>query len=229
MLAGRVSSALAAGALAAAAAAPTAPPVRAWPMQLHRLALAAQRSSGITSTSGSDPESIVEGGRSGGTSYAAAAAPPRRQRLDDYVLSMHPEHSRNLVQSWIVQGKVLVNDKPVTKAGTPLPRGAVVRVTAAAPRYVCRAGLKLEAALAHFAVDVTGVTALDAGLSTGGFTDCMLQHGAHHVYGVDVGHGQVMGSIAQDPRVTVMEKTNLRHLAPSDLPEQVRPSPSLGD
>lgn len=227
MLAARGGGALRAlrhGALAAAAAPQQQPAWVPSPAQLHRLALAAQRSSSAASTSEAASSGPVAGddGPGSGAPPRAAAAPQRRQRLDDYVLSMHPEHSRNLVQSWIAQGKVLVNDTPVTKAGAPLPRGAVVRVTAEAPRYVCRAGLKLEAALDHFAVDVTGLTALDAGLSTGGFTDCMLQHGARHVYGVDVGHGQVMGSIAQDPRVTVMERTNLRHLAPSDLPEQAR-------
>lgn len=109
----------------------------------------------------------------------------------------------------------------MTKAGTPVPKNAVVRINARSLKYVCRAGHKLEAALDAFNIDPAGLTALDAGLSTGGFTDCLLQRGAARVFGVDVGHGQVAGSIAQDPRVVVMERTNLRHLKPEDLPCKV--------
>uniref|UniRef100_A0A383W5Y5 RNA-binding S4 domain-containing protein n=1 Tax=Tetradesmus obliquus TaxID=3088 RepID=A0A383W5Y5_TETOB len=184
--------------------------------QVARLALAAQRSSGIAITSGTSSTS-----RSGSSSDSSSKSYPKRQRLDDYCLQQNPQHSKNLIQSWIVQGKVLVNDKVVTKAGHAVPKNANVRILAEDPKFVCRAGFKLEKALDHFEIDVTGLTALDAGLSTGGFTDCLVQRGARHVYGVDVGHGQVMGSIAQDPRVTVMEKTNLRHMAASDVPEQV--------
>jgi 23S rRNA (cytidine1920-2'-O)/16S rRNA (cytidine1409-2'-O)-methyltransferase len=115
-------------------------------------------------------------------------------------------------------GKVLVDDRPVIKAGTPVPATARVVITAQAPKYVCRAGLKLEAALRHFGVDVAGLSALDAGLSTGGFTDCLLQHGAASVVGVDVGYGQVAERVRVDPRVTVMERTNLRHLRADALP-----------
>ena len=93
-------------------------------------------------------------------------------------------------------GKVLVNDRPVLKAGTPVSEAASVVITAAQPKYVCRAGLKLEAALAHWGLDVAGKAALDSGLSTGGFTDCLLQHGAASVIGVDVGYGQVGGRLA---------------------------------
>eukprot|EP00882_Tetradesmus_deserticola_P008485 GHRQ01008948.1.p1 GENE.GHRQ01008948.1~~GHRQ01008948.1.p1 ORF type:complete len:364 (+),score=119.49 GHRQ01008948.1:200-1291(+) len=179
-----------------------------------RVAVAAQRSSGIARTS--DFRSSSRSGSSGSSkSYT------QRQRLDDYCLQQNPHHSKNLIQSWIAQGKVLVNDQVVTKAGHAVPKQANVRILAEDPKFVCRAGFKLEKALDHFAIDVTGLTALDAGLSTGGFTDCLLQRGARHVYGVDVGHGQVMGSIAQHPCVTVMEKTNLRHMAAGDLPEKV--------
>lgn len=83
---------------------------------------------------------------------------------------------------------------------------------------MCRAGLKLEAALAWFGVDPSGLAALDSGLSTGGFADCLLQHGAKRVVGVDVGYGQVAERIRTDPRVTVMERTNLRHVRKADLP-----------
>ena len=200
-----------------------------------------------------------------------------KRRLDEVCLDQYPEFSRNVVQSWIAQGKVIVNDKVVLKAGTPVVADADVRITAMVPKYVsrcgeppfqlcgpvgassslhaillqrrlhicmwsitgwrrtstrasalmsqrlscraglslgqllsieiriqprrkkkpcirciaCRAGLKLEAALEHFGVDVTSKVALDAGLSTGGFTDCLLQRGAARVYGVDVGYAQV--------------------------------------
>jgi 23S rRNA (cytidine1920-2'-O)/16S rRNA (cytidine1409-2'-O)-methyltransferase len=111
-----------------------------------------------------------------------------------------------------------VDDRPVTKAGTPVSVSANVAIKAEQPKYVCRAGLKLEAALQHFHVDPTARRALDAGLSTGGFTDCLLQHGAAEVIGVDVGYGQVAERVRTDPRVIVMERTNFRHLRRSDLP-----------
>lgn len=96
-----------------------------------------------------------------------------------------------------------------------------VEVRAEVPKYVCRGGLKLEAALRQFAVDVDGAVVLDAGISTGGFTDCLLQHGAARVYGVDVGYGQVADRIRTDGRVTLFERTNVRYLAPDALPEPV--------
>ncbi|KAI8463596.1 MAG: S-adenosyl-L-methionine-dependent methyltransferase [Monoraphidium minutum] len=199
------------------------PPAGCGPRTLSCSA-APQRSAGEAGAPGrGDALPAVDGGGGGGLSakQQLQGRASRKQRLDDYCLTMHPEYSKNLIQSWIVQGKVLVNDRVVTKAGTPVPKHAAVRINAEQPKYVCRAGHKLEAALEHFGVDVTGLTALDAGLSTGGFTDCLLQRGVGHVFGVDVGYGQVVGSIAQDPRVTVMERTNLRHLRPEDLPARV--------
>ncbi|CAI5517113.1 unnamed protein product [Closterium sp. Naga37s-1] len=118
-------------------------------------------------------------------------------------------------------GKVLVEGHPVTKAGAQVSEHADVIIKARVPKYVCRAGYKLEGALQQWGVAVGGAVALDAGLSTGGFADCLLQHGAARVYGVDVGYGQVSERIRVDPRVVVMERTNLRHLSPSDLPEKV--------
>lgn len=112
-----------------------------------------------------------------------------------------------------------MNGQPVLKAGTAVDAAkSRVEVVAAPPKYVCRAGLKLEAALAAFELDVTGRRVLDAGLSTGGFTDCLLTAGAAAVVGVDVGYGQVAERVRTDPRVTVMERTNLRHLRRPDLP-----------
>ncbi|KIZ02007.1 Uncharacterized protein yqxC [Monoraphidium neglectum] len=194
--------------------------VAAWSRSMPVCCAAQQHTAGEASTSGRDSTGS-SAGKQTGRQLLQQQGRAKKQRLDDYCLALHPEHSKNLIQSWIVQGKVLVNDRVVTKAGTPVPKDATVRINAEQPKYVCRAGHKLEAALEHFGVDVTGLTALDAGLSTGGFTDCLLQRGIARVYGVDVGYGQVMGSIAQEPRVTVMERTNLRHLKPEDLPTRV--------
>uniref|UniRef100_A0A803PFR0 Ribosomal RNA methyltransferase FtsJ domain-containing protein n=1 Tax=Cannabis sativa TaxID=3483 RepID=A0A803PFR0_CANSA len=116
-------------------------------------------------------------------------------------------------------GKVFVDGKVVNKAGTPIPDKAVVEIKAEVPKYVCRAGHKLEAAIENLGVDVSGKVALDSGLSTGGFTDCLLQYGASFVYGVDVGYGQVADKIRKDERVCVIERTNLRYL--SELPQKV--------
>jgi 23S rRNA (cytidine1920-2'-O)/16S rRNA (cytidine1409-2'-O)-methyltransferase len=140
-------------------------------------------------------------------------------RLDLLVQQRHPELTRAQIQSFIVQGKVLVNDRLINKPGTAVSEDAVIAVTAEQPKYVSRAGQKLEQALIHFKVDVQGLVALDAGLSTGGFTDCLLQQGVKKVYGVDVGYGQVHEKIRNDPRVVVIERMNLRTMPP--LPELV--------
>lgn len=132
-------------------------------------------------------------------------------RLDARLSELYPHYSRTQLQSFIVQGKVLINGQPERKAGTQVSETAEIVITAEQPRYVCRGGLKLEGALKDFGVDVSGLTVLDAGISTGGFTDCLLQHGAKKVYGIDVGYGQVHEKIRTDPRVVVIERTNLRH------------------
>lgn len=123
-----------------------------------------------------------------------------------------------------IAGLVTVNGQPMLKAGTGVdPSKSTVALLADPPKYVCRAGLKLEAALEHFRIDVRGKTVLDSGLSTGGFTDCLIQAGANHVIGVDVGYGQVAHSIRMNPAVTIMERTNLRHLRRTALPEELGP------
>jgi 23S rRNA (cytidine1920-2'-O)/16S rRNA (cytidine1409-2'-O)-methyltransferase len=142
-----------------------------------------------------------------------------KKRLDLLVQEQHPHLSRAQIQSFIIQGKVLVEGRPITKPGTQVYPDAAIVLTATEQKYVSRAGFKLEAALQHYKVDVQGLVALDAGLSTGGFTDCLLQHGAAKVYGVDVGYGQVHEKIRNDPRVVVMERTNLRSM--QQLPEKV--------
>lgn len=118
-----------------------------------------------------------------------------------------------------MQGKVRVDGVVIDKAGVCVDELAQVVVDESAERYVSRAGYKLEHALHHFAIDVSGLVALDAGISTGGFTDCLLQHGITRVYGVDVGYGQVHEKIRTDARVQVIERTNLRYL--TALPELV--------
>lgn len=118
-----------------------------------------------------------------------------------------------------VSGKVFVNGKVVNKAGAPVSDQANVEIIAEIPKYVCRAGYKLEAAIEQLGVDVEGKVALDSGLSTGGFTDCLLQYGASFVYGVDVGYGQVADKIRRDERVSIIERTNLRYLP--GLPQKV--------
>ncbi len=117
-------------------------------------------------------------------------------------------------------GEVRIGDHVADKAGTPTPDDAEITI-AAAPRYVGRGGLKLEAALAHFQIDPTGLTCLDIGASTGGFTDCLLQHGAARVHAIDVGHSQLDWKIRADPRVVVRERLNARHLTAADVSDPI--------
>lgn len=142
-----------------------------------------------------------------------------KKRLDVLVQERHPELSRTQIQSLIMQGKVTVAGRPAVKPGQQFAEDAVIELSLKEQKYVSRAGYKLEKALDHFNIDVHGLVVLDAGLSTGGFTDCLLQRGAAKVYGVDVGYGQVHEKIRKDPRVVVIERTNLRHL--EQLPELV--------
>jgi len=118
-----------------------------------------------------------------------------------------------------MQGYVLVDDRPVTKAGTPVRDDQAVRIKAVDDRFVCRSGWKMAHAIDAFDISLRDKVVLDAGISTGGFTDCVLQEGAARVYGVDVGYGQVHGTIANDPRVTILERTNLRYL--TDVGERI--------
>ncbi|XP_016452940.1 uncharacterized protein LOC107777441 isoform X1 [Nicotiana tabacum] len=143
----------------------------------------------------------------------------KKRRLDELCLERFQQYSRTFIQSWILQGKVLVDGKVVNKAGSQISDKAVVEIMAEVPKYVCRGGHKLEAAIENLGIDVAGKVALDSGLSTGGFTDCLLQYGASFVYGVDVGYGQVADKIRRDERVSVIERTNLRYL--SELPQKV--------
>ncbi|MDZ4151689.1 TlyA family RNA methyltransferase [Methylicorpusculum sp.] len=144
-----------------------------------------------------------------------------KKRLDLILQERYPQYSRQQLQSWIMQGNVTIAGTVVTKAGQSVPVDADIVLAVQEPKFVGRAGFKLEKALDHFALDVSDLVALDAGLSTGGFTDCLLQLGAKKVYGVDVGYGQVHEKIRNDSRVVVRERTNLRTLTVAELGESV--------
>jgi 23S rRNA (cytidine1920-2'-O)/16S rRNA (cytidine1409-2'-O)-methyltransferase len=118
-------------------------------------------------------------------------------------------------------GSIRVNDQPVDKPGALVDDGDRIALTGADLPYVSRGGLKLEAALTGYRIDAAGQVCLDVGASTGGFTDCLLQRGASRVYAVDVGYGQMAWKLRQDPRVIVIERTNIRYMPPDALPEPV--------
>lgn len=141
----------------------------------------------------------------------------RKIRLDQLLVRSGLAASREKARAVIMAGLVQVNGIRLDKPGRLVPASTVVTLKKKYPPYASRGGLKLEAALKHFKVDVTGLDLLDIGASTGGFTDCLLQHGAQRVIAVDVGQGQLDWKLRQDPRVVVMEKTNARHLQPGDL------------
>lgn len=126
--------------------------------------------------------------------------------------------SRERAQALILAGRVLVNEQKIEKPGTSVDEVASIRVLGEDMRYVSRGGLKLERALAHWSVDLNGRSCLDVGASTGGFTDCMLQHGAARVLAVDTGYGQIDARLRQNARVTLLEKTNARYLTREHLP-----------
>jgi 23S rRNA (cytidine1920-2'-O)/16S rRNA (cytidine1409-2'-O)-methyltransferase len=141
-----------------------------------------------------------------------------RRRLDVELVRRGLTDSRARAQEAIEAGLVLVSGARADRAGRLVSPDEPVHLEAPPTRYVSRGGDKLAAALDRFALDVAGVRALDAGASTGGFTDCLLQRGARHVVAVDVGHGQLAWSLRSDPRVTVLERTNVRDLTAASLP-----------
>lgn len=146
--------------------------------------------------------------------------PGEKQRLDLLLVARGLCPSREKAQRAIMAGEVMVLDRVIDKSGTRIEIDAPITVRAA-ERYVGRGGLKLEAALRAFAVPTEGAVCLDIGASTGGFTDCLLQHGAARVHALDVGHSQLAWKIRSDPRVVVSEHVNARHLTPADLPEPI--------
>ena len=141
-------------------------------------------------------------------------------RLDQLLVERGCTASREQARRLIMGGAVRVADRVIDKPGYRLETDATVEVAGALP-YVSRGGVKLAGALAAFGVPVVGRVAMDVGASTGGFSDCLLQHGAVRVYAIDVGYGQLAWSLRQDPRVVVIERTNIRTMAPTALPERV--------
>ena len=139
-------------------------------------------------------------------------------RLDMLLLQRGLCTSREQARGLILAGKVTVAGSMVDKAGQAVAEDAVIAITAPEHNYVSRGGLKLEKALAEFAVSLAGKSMLDVGSSTGGFTDCALQNGAARVIALDVGTGQLDWKLRNDSRVHVMERTNIRHVTPQDLP-----------
>ena len=129
--------------------------------------------------------------------------------------------TRERAQALILAGKVLVQEQKITKAGANVEEDASIRLLGEDLKYVSRGGLKLERALEYWKIDVAGKSCLDVGASTGGFTDCLLQHGAARVIAVDTGHGQIDFRLRQDSRVRLLEKTNARYLTREQLGEFV--------
>jgi 23S rRNA (cytidine1920-2'-O)/16S rRNA (cytidine1409-2'-O)-methyltransferase len=144
-----------------------------------------------------------------------------KTRLDRLLVERGIVPSRERAQALILAGKVLVNEQKVEKAGTTVDSDATLRLLGEDLRYVSRGGVKLERALEYWHIDLKGKVCLDVGASTGGFTDCMLQHGAARVIAVDTGYGQMDFRLRNDPRVHLLEKTNARYLTVEQIGERV--------
>jgi len=143
-----------------------------------------------------------------------------KQRLDILLVSRNLVESRELAQRLIIAGEVSVGGHPSTKPGLKVNEDADIAIRNR-PRYVSRGGLKMEGALNAFPVSAEGKVCLDIGASTGGFTDCLLQHGAARVHAIDVGTNQLVWKLRQDPRVIVKEKFNARYMTPEDMKKAV--------
>jgi 23S rRNA (cytidine1920-2'-O)/16S rRNA (cytidine1409-2'-O)-methyltransferase len=143
-----------------------------------------------------------------------------RTRLDHLLVARGLAANAQKAQAMILAGEVFVNGVRVSTSGTPIAEDALVEINSREQRYASRGGFKLEGALRDFQVDPTGKICLDVGSSTGGFTDCLLQHGATRVYAVDVTVDQIAWKLRQDPRVVRLER-NARELTPHDIPELV--------
>jgi len=145
---------------------------------------------------------------------------PNKQRLDCLLVDRGLFESREKAQRAIMAGDVSIGDRTMDKPGTRVADDVEVAIKAPM-RYVSRGGFKLEGALQEFQIDPTGTTCLDIGASTGGFTDCLLQHGAVKVHAIDVGHSQLDWKIRNDPRVVVREKCNCRSLSRAEVPDPI--------
>jgi 23S rRNA (cytidine1920-2'-O)/16S rRNA (cytidine1409-2'-O)-methyltransferase len=141
-----------------------------------------------------------------------------KERLDKLLTAEGLVPSRERAHALILAGRVLVNEQKIEKPGAQVESTSRLRILGEEQRYVSRGGTKLEHALAVWSIGLEGKACIDVGASTGGFTDCMLQHGAASVLAVDTGYGQIAHSLRVDTRVSLMERTNARHLQPGDLP-----------
>jgi len=141
-------------------------------------------------------------------------------RLDKLLLEKNLTPTRQKAQALIGAGQVMVNNKLADKAGAMVEDSCIIEVKESCP-FVSRGGYKLEAGLQFFDINPAGLICLDVGASTGGFTDCLLQHGALKVYSVDVGYGQLAWELRQNPRIVVMERTNARYLTKEDFAEPI--------
>jgi len=146
---------------------------------------------------------------------------PRKTRVDHLLVERGLVDSRQKAQALILAGQVLAAEQKIEKCGQLVASDAPLRILGETPRYVSRAGIKLEGALDHFGVDPSGKVCADIGASTGGFTDCLLQHGARRVYAIDAGTNQLDWKLRHDPRVVSIEKTNARYLEASAIGEPV--------
>ena len=144
-----------------------------------------------------------------------------KKRLDVLLTELNPEMTRSKAQAVIMSGAVYVDGQKELKAGSMFADDCSIEIRGETLKYVSRGGLKLEKAMACFPVDLKDRVCMDIGSSTGGFTDCMLQNGAAKVYSVDVGKGLLHYKLRNDPRVVVMEKTNVRYLKAEDVPEKI--------
>ena len=144
-----------------------------------------------------------------------------KERLDKILVDRGLVASRERARALIMEGKVLVSGTPAGKAGSMVDADAGIELRGENIPYVSRGGLKLEAALAHFGISVQDKIAMDVGSSTGGFTDCMLQHGARRIYCIDVGYGQLAWKLRQDPRVVLIERTNIRYLEREKIADEI--------
>ena len=144
-----------------------------------------------------------------------------KERLDKILVDRGIVPSRERAKALIMEAKVLVNNIPVTKAGSMVANDAGIELKGDDIPYVSRGGLKLDAALSRFNISLSDKTAMDVGASTGGFTDCMLQRGAKKVYCIDVGYGQIAWKLRQDPRVILIERTNIRYLERNKVPDAI--------
>jgi 23S rRNA (cytidine1920-2'-O)/16S rRNA (cytidine1409-2'-O)-methyltransferase len=152
------------------------------------------------------------------TASGQSGAARERRRLDEALVERGLVENRSRARALIMAADVLVNGVAVTRAGAPVQRSDEISLKAP-PKFVSRGGEKLDHALSEFGIEVRDLIAADFGASTGGFTDCLLQGGAARVYAIDVGYGQLATQLRADPRVVVIERTNVRHL--ESLPEQV--------